>query len=191
MARYFQQNLGFLRDFGHQTWFGPRTHATSNGLRKTLAETLGWRSSCIVWMTCPSWIVTIVDFDDFRPTQFLDFFLFFPMYSYIFFEIMDDIIYIFQLLGSQVHAPALWRAAGNWQQEHWSLEADEEFLNLQMIFELMNVFFSFGKSIGDTFYLLLTPLNIFKEHLTDFPSWMMMMMIKLDFHILLRLAKTC
>jgi hypothetical protein len=64
-------------------------------------------------MTCPSWIVTIVDFDDFRPTQFLDFFLFFPMYSYIFFEIMDDIIYIFQLLGSQVHAPALWRAAGN------------------------------------------------------------------------------
>ena len=52
-------------------------------------------------------------------------------------------------------------------------------------------FFSFGKSIGDTFYLLLTPLNIFKEHLTDFPSWMMMMMIKLDFHILLRLAKTC
>lgn len=95
MARYFQQNLGFLRDFGHQTWFGPRTHATSNGLRKTLAETLGWRSSCIVWMTCPSWIVTIVDFDDFRPTQFLDFFLFFPMYSYIFFEIMDDIIYIY------------------------------------------------------------------------------------------------
>jgi hypothetical protein len=46
-------------------------------------------------MTCPSWIVTIVDFDDFRPTQFLDFFLFFPMYSYIFFEIMDDIIYIY------------------------------------------------------------------------------------------------
>ena len=96
MAGYFQQNLGFLRDFGHQTRFGPRTHATSNGLRKTLAETLGWRSSCIVWMTCPSWIVTIVDFDDFRPTQFLDFFLFFPMYFYIFFEIMDDIyIYIF------------------------------------------------------------------------------------------------
>ena len=143
MAGYFQQNLGFLRDFGHQTRFGPRTHATSNGLRKTLAETLGWRSSCIVWMTCPSWIVTIVDFDDFRPTQFLDFFLFFPMYFYIFFEIMDDIyIYILQLLGSQVHASALWRAAGNWQQEHWSLEADEEFLNLQMIFELMNVFFS-------------------------------------------------
>lgn len=78
MAGYFQQNLGFLRDFGHQTRFGPRTHATSNGLRKTLAETLGWRSSCIVWMTCPSWIVTIVDFDDFRPTQFLDFFLFSP-----------------------------------------------------------------------------------------------------------------
>lgn len=46
-------------------------------------------------MTYPSWIVTIVDFDDFRPTQFLDFFLFFTMYFNIFFEIMDDIIYIY------------------------------------------------------------------------------------------------
>ena len=191
MARYFQQNLGFLRDFGHQTWFGPRTHATSNGLRKTLAETLGWRSSCIVWMTCPSWIVTIVDFDDFRPTQFLDFFLFSPC-------ILIFSLRLWMILYIYIPAAGLTGSCPSTLESSWQLttrtlklgsrwripEFADDFWTDECVFFLWEIYWRYVLP-------LLTPLNIFKEHLTDFPSWMMMMMIKLDFHILLRLAKTC
>ena len=58
------------------------------------------------------------------------------------------LMFLDRLNGLQVHAPALWRAAGNWKQEHWSLEAGEEFLDLQMSFELMQDF-STGFHLGN------------------------------------------